>query len=1324
MSHRMTNIGFIFFMLGVVVIPSPSYAAASCATIFPNTVQGNGGASEVIFEDSGQIIGGLDNALPFPNIDDQTAGSHNTCTTADCTITGSAASALSTPSFQTTSTTTDVTENSGATTIGPGGTYPITEVDELTLSGSADVTFLASASTYKITDAEFSGNAQITFNPGEYWFDSLKIEDSVQVIINGPVTIYVNQKLEIKDSSQINVGGSAQDLAFFAYDEVKLKDDVAVKAVIYSVGSEVELEDNAQFTGAISTSGELKLKDDSSVTYENVSNVQVGSLCGGTPVVIDHFEIDHDGSGTTCAAESITIRACLDASCTSLSPDSISLDLQGDGVTRNTLTVTGSAVTSLSHTVAETLTLSIANSGATISNPLVCDSGSGTSCDITFSSSGCSSSCSVYFPGTVQGNSASSELRFEDSGQILGDPTNILQFQNLSDSTSGAHNTCATLDCSISGTQATALVPPVFQTSGTSSDVITSSGVSTIGPSGTFPLTEIDRLRITGTADVTFSAAASSYVISDASFQDNAQVTFNPGEYWFDSLEILNSTQIFINGPVIIYVNQHFDIEGSAQVNVSGAAQDLVFFPYDKMHMKDNVVVNAVIYSVGQEVKLEDNTQFTGAISASGVVELKDNSSIVYESVAGVQIGSLCGPVVVTIDHFEIIHDGAGLTCEAESITVRACADGACSSLSTDSVDIDFQANGVTRSSVTFTGSTLVSLSQTTPATLTLSIANPSIAPSGSVVCTGASCDIIFSDAGFRFLYGAANSTTVANQVAGDSFADSLKLQAVKDLNGVCTGLFTGNVTVDLAQQSISPSAVSSLDFTINGAAIAKNPGSGVSAYSATVLNFGADSTATIPLPLYEDAGQIQLHANYDAGGVSLVGSSNPLWVSPATLTVSAQLSGVDLNATGSAAGPVQKAGANFDLVVFARNSTGVVTPNYLPTQIQFKLQRTGPITGGTDGDFAYAAGSSMASAVSPVFQDVVLTPFSAGISTFNQASYSEVGLLNLDLQETNYGGVGIVVAGSAVDIGRFTPDHFLVAVQLAGSLQAGCTAAGDYSYVGESVGYLVAPSITITPVDTSGVGITENYRGSFMHLTAGEVSVSYPAADATNGLAVSATPTTGSLTENGDGTLEYTLGLLDTYVYNRAGVTEIVPFVSDLDILVTAVSESLDSVSATGLPVTVEPTGSQMRFGRLRVDNAFGSEAEPLPVPVVTEYFAATGRYETNLDDFCSSPFSVLSTTPDSVPSGSYSNIPVSSGASTMSFNNPVLAGDGGAIFSAPGAGNTGDINMTFNLGSLDWLQFDWDGDGSPDTSLTRTVTFGQYRGHDRVIFWEEVLN
>ena len=95
----------------------------------------------------------------------------------------------------------------------------------------------------------------------------------------------------------------------------------------------------------------------------------------------------------------------------------------------------------------------------------------------------------------------------------------------------------------------------------------------------------------------------------------------------------------------------------------------------------------------------------------------------------------------------------------------------------------------------------------------------------------------------------------IDHQVSGNSFTEVIKLQAVKDVDGVCEGLFTGNVDVELSQRNVDPDpdGNSGLSFIVNNSPIAKYP-----VFTSNVtLNFGADSKAIIPNPVYLDAGKI-----------------------------------------------------------------------------------------------------------------------------------------------------------------------------------------------------------------------------------------------------------------------------------------------------------------------------------------------------------------------------------------------------------------------------------------------------------------------------------
>ena len=52
------------------------------------------------------------------------------------------------------------------------------------------------------------------------------------------------------------------------------------------------------------------------------------------------------------------------------------------------------------------------------------------------------------------------------------------------------------------------------------------------------------------------------------------------------------------------------------------------------------------------------------------------------------------------------------------------------------------------------------------------------------------------------------------------------------------------------------------------------------------------------------------------------------------------------------------------------------------------------------------------------------------------------------------------------------------------------------------------------------------------------------------------------------------------------------------------------------------------------------------------------------------------------------------------------------------PGVGHTGDLNISIDVD--DWLTFDWSGTGDEDPATA--VTFGRYRGSDRIVYWREL--
>jgi hypothetical protein len=709
-------------------------------------------------------------------------------------------------------------------------------------------------------------------------------------------------------------------------------------------------------------------------------------------------------------------------------------------------------------------------------------------------------------------------------------------------------------------------------------------------------------------------------------------------------------------------------------------------------------------------------------------------------------IGCTATPAdIPAIHHYEIAHDGQGLTCDAETVLIKACTNESCSELSTESVTLDFLANGAVISSPSFVGSTDVTFNHSVEETLTFSL-DATIAADNSLVCddsNNTSCDMEFTNAGFRFLYGDSNSTTLPNQTAGSVFGETLKLQAVQNSDGVCTGLFNKKTKVDLSQENLAPNGTSGLSFSIDGKDIAKHSG-----VTPTELIFGADSIATIPTPLYHDAGQIRLHAHYDLDGVTLFGSSNPFWVSPAELVVGATLAASHLNGASTTASPTHAAGENFTLTVSAFNSLGVITPNYSPGAMQLKLERTGPtLSDSVDGKLTYAAAGSLAASISPVFESVTLNNFSSGQSVYTAAQYSEVGLLNLDLQDSNYGNAGIVIDATDINIGRFIPDHFEQTVAEHGAFMAVCDTATTFAYSGQTdaandsigtISYAINPVLAITARNKQGA-ITQNYyednqdsANDYMKLSTENVSITTPTSDqvATGvdsiKLPLTANMTAGILSQNDltalpatvalpKGVLHYQLSESDNFFYNRSANTQVAPFSSDINFSTATIIDT-DTVKATST-VDASPSGVDIRFGRLVLQNSFGPETSDLPQPMQIEHFTDNGfivSSDNNCVSYDTNKITLSNISLDPALTRALPEPPVAAGN--------FLAGKTRTIkLAAPGAGNQGKIGVSYEV--YDWLKYDWNLNGVYDDNPSAVASFGQFRGNDRIISWQEVF-
>jgi MSHA biogenesis protein MshQ len=101
------------------------------------------------------------------------------------------------------------------------------------------------------------------------------------------------------------------------------------------------------------------------------------------------------------------------------------------------------------------------------------------------------------------------------------------------------------------------------------------------------------------------------------------------------------------------------------------------------------------------------------------------------------------------------------------------------------------------------------------------------------------------------------------------------------------------------------------------------------------------------------------------------------------------------------------------------------------------------------------------------------------------------------------------------------------------------------------------------------------------------------------------------------------------------------------------------------------------LRFGRLRMENAVGSEALTLAVPIQTQYWNGAG-FATNTLDGCTT----LARSDVALDFNPPSNLTACKTA-VNAASIPFTAGVGSLTLSAPGSGNNGSVLLTANLGT-----------------------------------------
>lgn len=432
---------------------------------------------------------------------------------------------------------------------------------------------------------------------------------------------------------------------------------------------------------------------------------------------------------------------------------------------------------------------------------------------------------------------------------------------------------------------------------------------------------------------------------------------------------------------------------------------------------------------------------------------------------------------------------------------------------------------------------------------------------------------------------------------------------------------------------------------------------------------------------------------------------------------------------TAASGGNVHKAGRPFRIATTAFNAAGAATPNYAGSPAANLTGCVLPGAGCTLGVLATGAWSP-----------------ASGTVTTSGASYSEAGAFTMKLVDASFAAVDAAdgstatemnIESTAFNVGRFVPDHFdltAASVPVFKTLNDTTCGTRSFTYAGQPFGYLTLPQATITAKNAAGA-VTLNYAGALWKLVPAGAVQTYTPVTGNLDIGLLGAPT---VTASGGGTGSLTARAADEIAFVRT--TPVAPFTADVSLSMSIQDIAEAGVSGNGTVDTPTPllfasiafdAGNQIRFGQLVLTNSLGSELLGLPVPIETRYWNGSG-FALNTADFCTQ----LAANQVAL-SGWRRNL--NACETSVSLSGRFNAGRGNLRLSAPGAGNTGSVDLTVQLGatasgstcpagpavvaSQSWLQGHWSGAAVQyNQDPAARASFGLYRGSKSLIYLREM--
>lgn len=558
----------------------------------------------------------------------------------------------------------------------------------------------------------------------------------------------------------------------------------------------------------------------------------------------------------------------------------------------------------------------------------------------------------------------------------------------------------------------------------------------------------------------------------------------------------------------------------------------------------------------------------------------------------------------------------------------------------------------------------------------------------------------------------------IKTKVAGTAFS----LDVVAITSGAKASTFTNTVKVELLGNTSTSVALGVSNCPVSSTVL------------QTVTVAISNGRSTVAFTAVNDAWRnVRVRISYPTVSPSVTSCSTdnfairPDYLANPAATDLSSVSAGDVRSlanTGVTGGNVHKAGRPFQLTATASNTPGATTANYAGTPVPMLVGCVLPSTGCVLGGLVASSWTA-----------------SSGVVKTLDATYSEVGAISMKLVDSSFSAVDAADGSTAAEmniesavfnVGRFVPDHFDLipaSAPVFRTFNDTTCPTRSFTYLGQPFGYVTLPQASITAKNMMG-GTTLNYKGNLWKLvgTAGFSPVYSAPVGTPDG--VLGTPT---VTDMGSGTGQLVVGATETFFFTRT--TPVMPFMADITLTLSIGDMAENAVTGNGTIDTLTPavfpsiafdSGNQIRFGRLVLSNAHGSEVLNLPVPAETQFWNGAG-FTRNTVDFCTQLAAA-----NVALSNWQRNLNVCE--TSVSLSGRFNAGRGNLRLSAPGINNTGSVDLTLNLAAAGagntcpvvtvtgadktWLR---SGPAFNQNPVAR-ASFGLYRGNKPLIYIREM--